>query len=261
MRMFSKRLSKAVNRHAAVEVSEKAGVRYLHLGSEAIQSAMRIAHPDALELAYTQSMMGFLLFRPDPRRIALIGLGGGSIAKFLYRNLPLAHVTAVEINPDVITAARAWFCLPENDEHLDVRLMDGAEYVLGEARNLDVLLLDGFDEKRQVDALSTPEFYAACRNALAADGILCVNLWGSDRLFETYWKRIAMAFEHRVLMLPAEKRGNVIVLAFRQTPRIIWKQLAEQARTLERALGLPFARYVDTLRALGLEGSTGPFSE
>jgi spermidine synthase len=257
--MFSKRLSKAVSPRATVEVSEKAGVRYLHLGSEAVQSAMRIAHPDDLELAYTQSMMGFLLFLPEPRKMGLIGLGGGSIVKFLYRRLAATHVTAIEVNPDVIAAARAWFCLPPDDERLDVRLMDGADYVRREARALDVLLLDGFDETRQVEALSTPEFYTACRDALAPGGMLCVNLWGSDHRFEVYWKRIAEAFDHHVLMLPAEKRGNIVVLAFRRAPRETWKQLTERARTLERDLGLPFGRYVDTLRSLGVEHAKGPF--
>src|SRR3989338_4278117 len=68
-------------------VSEERGVRHLHVGGEAIQSAMRLEDPFALELDYTRCMMAFLLFHPVPRRALMIGLGGGSLAKFFHRRL------------------------------------------------------------------------------------------------------------------------------------------------------------------------------
>ena len=40
-----------------IDISEEAGVRYLHFGSDWVQGAMRIRKPDALELAYTREMM------------------------------------------------------------------------------------------------------------------------------------------------------------------------------------------------------------
>ena len=49
---------------------------------------MSLDEPDALVTAYTRKMMAFLLFNPAPKRIAMVGLGGGSLAKFCYRNLP-----------------------------------------------------------------------------------------------------------------------------------------------------------------------------
>ncbi len=72
----------------SIEISEEAGVRYLHFGSRWIQGAMRVARPYALELEYTREMMLPLLFRPAarwPHRVLLIGLGAASLTKFLYR--------------------------------------------------------------------------------------------------------------------------------------------------------------------------------
>ena len=89
-----------------VVVSEEEGVRFLHLGGEHIQSAMRIDAPDELELDYTRTMMAFLLFHPRPRECLMIGLGGGSIPKFLFRRLPGVRTRVVELSPAVITAAR-----------------------------------------------------------------------------------------------------------------------------------------------------------
>ena len=68
------------------DISEEAGVRYLHFGSLWIQGAMRIARPWHLELDYTKEMMASLLLREDshfPRRVLLIGLGAASLTKFL----------------------------------------------------------------------------------------------------------------------------------------------------------------------------------
>ena len=83
-------------------ILEDGALRCLCFSVDNIQSAMRISEPYVLDLSYTQVMMAFLLFNCQPRRIALIGLGGGSIAKYCYRYLPSARIAAVESDPDVI---------------------------------------------------------------------------------------------------------------------------------------------------------------
>ena len=40
---------------------------------------MLASDPDFLVLSYTRTMMAFLLFNSEPKRIAVLGLGGGSI--------------------------------------------------------------------------------------------------------------------------------------------------------------------------------------
>ena len=85
MPRFSKWRTK--NSESDIEMSEKDGVRALHLGSSMVQSAMRLTAPNELELAYTRCMMGFLLFHPNPIHIVMIGLGGGSLAKFVYERM------------------------------------------------------------------------------------------------------------------------------------------------------------------------------
>ena len=63
----------------------------LHFTLGELQSRMLTASPWQLEVDYTRTMMGFLLFHPAPARIGMIGLGGGSIAKFCHRYLPAAN--------------------------------------------------------------------------------------------------------------------------------------------------------------------------
>lgn len=232
-----------------VEISEKKGIRYLHLGGPAIQSAMRIREPYALELEYTRAMMAFLLFNEAPREIALIGLGGASVAKFIHRNLPDSRLTAMEINPEVVSAARGFFLLPENDAQLSVVVGDGAQYVRSQSGALDVLLVDGYDAHRIVEALASLDFYAACREALAPGGVAVFNLWGSDRFFDVYSDRIAKSFDDHILILPAEKKGNIQLFAFKSPlPHAGFVRMNEIARRLETKLGLEMPVFVERMR-------------
>jgi spermidine synthase len=197
-----------------LEVTEERGMRVLHLGSQAIQSAMRVTRPWDLELAYTRAMMGYLMFKPAPQDVLMIGLGGGSLAKFIRRQRPQTRITAVEIDPRVIAAARAHFELPPDDETLSVVEADGAIYVRQHAASADVILLDGFDAGNQVEALATQTFYAACRRVLRPGGVLVVNLWGRDRDFAEYLARLSRAFDGEVGWISVQNKTNVIVFAF-----------------------------------------------
>ena len=232
-------------------VSERFGVRSLHIGSDTTQSAMRLARPNDLELSYTRSMMGFLLFVPTPKEVLMIGLGGGSVAKFVYHRLPEARVSVVEVSPQVVAIARQYFHVPEDDARFEVIVTDGADYVARKDVSADVMMVDGYDADAHAEELCSPAFYAACRQRLKARGVLVVNLWGGDKLFTTLLQRIEAAFPDGTLCLPAERPGNVIVFAFRDKPEPFpWKALTARAKSLEKELGLEFARFAENLRKM-----------
>ena len=148
-------------------VIDSGRLRSLHFNADEIQSAMWVARPDALYLEYTRLMMGFLLFSPKPRRIAMIGLGGGSLAKFCHRHLPASEIVAVERDAGVI-ALRDAFAIPPDDARLRVVEGDGGAFVAAQPDgSIDVLLVDGYsgdglpaelgsqdfkDQSRRVDA-------------------------------------------------------------------------------------------------------------
>lgn len=249
MRLFS-RQRRSGGGFDPVEISEKGGVRYLHLGSSAVQSAMRIREPFALELEYTRAMTAFLLFQQAPRDVALLGLGAGSIAKFIHRHLASTHLTAVELNPEVIAAARGYFFLPPDDDRLAVIEGDGAAFVQDRPGHGDVLLVDAYDAKRIVEALASPEFYAACHEHLRPGGLAAFNLWGSDVHYGTYFQRISRAFDGHTLILPAEKKSNVIVMAFKPPfPESNFARLAERAKALEVTGGLEMPAFLERMKA------------
>jgi len=209
------RPAKKIPRHS-VDISEEDGVRNLHFGSDWIQGAMRIARPWSLELAYTREMMAALLLRPPqhwPRSALLIGLGAGSLAKFIYRYLPDCRITVVEINPQVEFVARQFFKLPDDPRRLDVVIGCGADYMLGGDRRFDLILVDGYDPDAKAGVLDTEPFYQACRARLSDDGICNVNLLGRNRGFQGSVERLKAAFDGRVAVFPSCDSGNTIAFA------------------------------------------------
>lgn len=224
-------------------------MRTLHVGGEAIQSAMRIDDPHALALDYTRCMMSFLFLHPEPREALMIGLGGGSLPKFFHKQLRKTHVRVVELDAAVVAAARQHFALPADDERLVVEIGDGAQALYPEC--CDVLVVDAYHDELHVPKLASAEFYDAAFLALREPGALVVNFMNDDPKFDTYLQRLERAFGGAVLAMPALYDPNILVFAFRGAPpSIAWSTLRSRAEKLEARYGLPFTRYVSRLRSM-----------
>lgn len=201
-----------------IDISEQDGVRYLHFGSEWVQGAMRIRRPYALELSYTREMMAPLLLTAPadwPRRILTVGVGAGSICKFIYHHLPDAQLTAVEIDPKVVAVAEQYFKLPVEDARFRVVIADAVDYLLDTDRHFDLILLDGFDRHARAGALDTEPFYQTCWARLSGQGLLATNLFGRSRGFQASVARLTAAFDGRALAFPSCDSGNVVAVAAR----------------------------------------------
>ena len=236
-------------KQSAVAVTNARGIRTMHVGGEAIQSAMRIDDPFALALDYTRCMMAFLLFHPEPRRALMIGLGGGSLAKFCHRNLRKTAIRVIELDAAVVAAARQHFALPPDDARLSVEIGDGVEALSPEC--CDMLMLDAFEDELHVPRLASSEFYDGAFLALAEPGALVVNFMNDDPKFDLALQRLERAFGGAVLAMPALYDPNILVFAFKGVPPSVrWEELKDRAARLEARYGLPFDRYVNRLRAM-----------
>ncbi len=244
-----RRLLRGLGRPAPLAVTEARGIRTLHIGGDAIQSAMRIDDPHGLALDYTRCMMAFLLLHPDPRAALMIGLGGGSLAKFFHRRLARTRVRVIELDPRVVAAAREHFALPPDDDRLRVEVGEGAEALAPEC--CDVLMLDGFDDGEQVPSLASADFYDAAYLALDEPGVMVVNYMGDDPKLDRYLLRLERAFGGAVLAMQAPSDPNIVAFGLKGAPRrIAWDTLRERARRFETRLGLPFHRYVAGLKRM-----------
>lgn len=221
-----------------------------------IQSRMQKDAPEHLVLDYTRSMMGFLLFQPRPKRIAMIGLGGGSLAKYCRQKLPDADFTALELNPAVI-ALRDRFGIPPDSSHFRVLCVDGAEYLRHneiEKHAFDVLLIDGFNRDGQPAQLCSLDFYQDCYTQLNTGGILVVNLCADDTGYGRYVGRIRKVFAEKVVVVEADDRDNKIVFASKEgafPPNL--DKLTERLRALETSHSIGLAETAQQILRHGQE--------
>jgi spermidine synthase len=221
--------------------------RRMHFTNPATQSAMLLSDPDALIAQYTRKMMSFLLFNPNPQHIVMIGLGGGSLAKFCYRHLPRSRITVVEVSADVI-AMRDEFCIPKDDARFQVVHDDGARYVERLDERMDVLLIDAFDAEGIARSLTQSNFYSRAARQLTDEGMLVMNFWGPrDRYVENLASARA-AFGDSLTLVPVSGDANVLLFAFkREPPQSISDELEARARQLQMRLFLDFPRYLQRI--------------
>ncbi len=219
--------------HDQPHVNDFGDLRSLQFNGLTVQSMMSMSYPHLLALDYTRAMMGFLLFCPQPVDILMIGLGGGSLAKYCLYTLPTVRFTAVEINPEVI-ALREQFAIPADDDHFRIICADGAAHLRNLEAPVDVLLVDGFNAKGLPPELSSMDFYADCERALSPQGVMAINLWAGDPRYPVYIARLREAFAGRVLSIPAEEGDNRISFALGHGARIpTRKQLHDRTAQLD----------------------------
>lgn len=231
---------------AAPLVFELGDIRSLLANWAYVQSAMSIAEPFRLVLEYTQAMMGFLLFNPSPATIEIIGLGGGSLAKYCHKYLPQTSIRAVEVDWEVIAVADQ-FCIPPSSDRFGIVWAEGSDFVTNDERSTDILLVDGFDASGQPPQLCSLEFYRACRSRLNTNGILVVNLCNYPGKLVPMLERLRECFG-QLITVPVEAGMNCIVIAFRDERLGFDRdELFATARILQRKHGLPLANLVEEL--------------
>lgn len=235
-------------------VVEDGEQRYLHFNGRLVQSAMCLAAPNALAVRYTQKMMSFLLFVARPRRIVLIGLGGGSLVKFCHTRLPATHLTVLENNPHVI-AWRDAFLLPPDGDHLQVLEADGAEYLERAEKGIDVLLVDAFDSTGFAPSLARREFFEQAHARLAGNGVLVVNLAGDEQSYAGVVGMVMDVFDDQAIVFPVREDDNHVLLAFRSpTFEPNWRRLHNLAKELRAKYGLDFPHFLERIERSAKQG-------
>ncbi len=228
-----------------LEVFERDGIRSLYFGNDTRQSSMACARPDRLVLAYTRAMLAPLLFLPQPRRVLLVGLGGGALLRWLHRHCPRSRLEVIELRPAVVEVCRRHFGLPERPEPR-LHVGDAVTLLPTLGGGYDLILLDAYDGEGIAPGTGEAGFFAACRSALGQGGVLAANLWSSDR---RRFRRLRRAFREglggRTLELPVAGRANRILLGLPGTAD--WSAARDRAGRLARTTDVGFDRLYQTL--------------
>lgn len=230
-------------RHQPIEIIEKNGVRSLHLGTINKQSAMDIYNPFNLAMEFSRVMMLALLFHSAPQRVLLLGLGGGSMAKFLWKYFPKCHVDAIDNDPDVASISYSYFDLPKS-KRIKIHIADAIEFVdQSPSSTYDFVFIDLFIGSGMPSCVSTEGFFRNCHRILKPGGLLSWNTWASasEEMMHKSIQDLCKGFSRDMLILPTAEGGNNIFLAFKQPFRYYsLTRLQKNAQRLKKKTNLDF---------------------
>jgi spermidine synthase len=236
--------------YGPIDVVDEATARTMHFGTPARQSTMLRSAPSSLALAYTQCMAGALLFSEEPGRILLLGLGGGSLAKYLLAHHPGCSINAVELRAQVVELARAFFALPD-DPRLRISVSSAEHYLDTAATEAAVVaLVDIYDRSGMAPAQGLPVFFSQCRAQMAACGVLAINLWtgGRGAMLSSVRRNMRTAFHDQVLELPVSGKLNTVALGFCQPlADADWERASHRAAAWKKRGGVDFEALLSDL--------------
>jgi len=151
-------------------------------GQEAVQSRVNLKAPHTLESLYARSMFASYLYQPEPRRVLIVGLGGGAMVRFLAHHEPQVQIDAVEIDPAVVRIADQYFDV-RSGGNVRVHTADAVQFVESTADRYDLILMDAFlrpsgdtDTTGVPTRLKTLEFLGRLKGILAPGGVVAFNI-------------------------------------------------------------------------------------
>lgn len=228
-------------------------MRFLHLGTPAVQGSMKISKPFEIHLEYVQRMMAWLLFTDLTQlpqlHVMQMGLGAASLTKFCHHHLG-TKTTAVELNPQVIATCKRWFALPDDNAKLQVLIADAGEVASNNEWHgkIDILQIDLYDQDAARPVIDSEAFYRDCQHLMKANGCMVVNLFGHDVSYRESLQKITTVFgKDAVWAFKPTTAGNTIVLALRTARRVEKNGLSAQAELIQARWPLPANKWLKTL--------------
>ena len=198
------------------------------------QSRQKIATPDILQHEYTQAMMLVLLFK-QPKRITILGLGGGCLVTTLHKHVAGLQINAIELRPQVIDIAERFFRLPKSKK-ITIVEQDANHYLAkNEHKKVDVLFTDIYNTKGMDGSVLRQTFIDKCADNIKDDGWLVINCWSEH----TFHPELIEALQHHFIDIRAVNTGcgNWVVLAGKRYNDGSGNQLKAQAQKLSNDLG------------------------
>lgn len=229
-----------------IRIEEDDEARYMYF-DRTLQSAMNLKDPTALRLIYSRyTSLGFT-FRPDAKKMLLIGLGGGSIPKKLNKEFPTLEIDAVELDPEVIKMAKDHFNVKEG-KNLRLHAQDGRLFLTRTQNQYDIILLDAYFTDAMPFHLATKQFFELAQRKLTPNGIVVANLISavtgpSGKIVRSFVRTQRQVFPQTYVFaarrpdnVSTDSIQNVIVVATRDKQRVDIKEIVKRASGLDKGL-------------------------
>ncbi len=195
-------------------------------------------------LEYTMLAFCGLLYEPEPKRMLVLGLGGGVIPREMHHYFPELEIHVVEIDPEIPLIATRFFGFREDDK-LKVHIADGRMFIKQQLRRdpvpkYDIVILDAFNSDHIPFHLMTREFLEEVKGVLAEDGVVIANVIYSNRLFDAELKTFLAVFARCQVFIGAYSINAMLVAPGPAGPTLTVKEAVGRARILQRKHKLAF---------------------
>lgn len=235
-----------------IAVSDEGATRYLKLDNY-WQSGLDLTDPRRTVFAYSDYMHLPVIFRPQARRVLMIGLGGGTVPTRYHEDYPAMTIDVVELDPAVVRVARTYFGLP-SDGRIRVTAQDGRLFLARARDRYDIILLDAYLIDTIPFHLATKEFMEIARAHLVPSGVLASNVIGAldgprSGFFRAVYRTFRQVFP-TVYVVPVgwgeydsrEALRNIIIIGTDQ-PAMSKDAIAAAAVRAVRNPGVSLARF------------------
>lgn len=237
-----------------IVVVEDAVARYLRF-DRSIQSGMYLQDTFDSPFPYPAYTHVGLLFRPQAKKVLVVGLGGGSIPRRFWRDYPEIAVQVAELDPKVVEVAERFFGVRQ-DPRLRIVADDGRLYLRKTAQRYDIIILDAYFSESIPFHLTTREFLQLAKQRLAPGGVIVSNVIGAlegprSKLFRAMYRTFGEVFPglypfpvafrpanetgaiRNIILVASDERGltreEILLRARRVAARVTYKQFLQYA--------------------------------
>ncbi len=236
-------LEEARSRFNHIRIGQRGSLRTMYFvsdeGLQYIESRVDISRPQRLDLDYSRTMMAGFLLQPAPKRVLMLGLGGGQISNYLFNHFPGIEIDAIDIDPEVVRLAQRYFDVPRDNPRYRTHVADGRLFIeqaagaLGSDKHApwDMIILDAFRGVFVPYHLKTAEFYRACLDRLSPQGVVVANLHNATRMYPHDRNTLAAVFPQRYSFV-SEAGNQTTFVAAADRQRIGAYELRKNARML-----------------------------
>ena len=227
--------------YGPVKVIDDGNHRRLSFGDDDFQSCMVKQAPLQLQFDYLRAMVLAALLQPHtqpnaaaPNQVLLLGLGAGSLARFLHHYFPAIHLSVVELRQLVITVASQFFDLPDCPR-LEVIQDNAADFLAYDNNHYTLVMSDIYTEEGVDHAQLSEGYINACKARLKPNGWLVLNCWYEHKGRTSLIQSLKQAFKQ--LYCCHTQSGNWAIFASNATKPIDIKALISEAKNLSAHAG------------------------
>lgn len=244
-------IARYYDKYGPIYVFDDGPFRYMSFGSGGEQSRIELSRPEYPVYQYLQAMLLGLLYQPDPQRVLILGLGGGSLVQSLLSYSDSLTINVAELRPQVLATAIEHFLLPVS-EQLTITLSDALEYLEKATETQDMIFTDLFTDDGMQHQQLHQDYLQECYRLLDDQGVLVLNLWdeGHNGFHPLANEQLSKLFGDNWLCCTVDS-GNLIAFAFKEgRPESNPRTLLNGAKKLEKKLGFPARKLLNRLKVI-----------